>query len=492
MNKKIKHVSWIVTSLLIVLCLPCIFGCKSKRVYRSTDGRLVLKVEYDRKTGLKKSIGTYKVWEDRHAGKGRMLELDILVLHAEDTKPASDPIFILRGGPGVPAVDYYQQTAAPWMLHRRDIVLVNQRGTGGSNKLYCKLPGSDDNLQGYLDPIFDIQSFRVCLEELKKKADLTMYSTYAAMDDLNEVRMALGYDKINLIGYSYGTRAALVYMRLHPETVRTAILIGVAPVAFKNPLYHASSAQQAIERLFAECAADPDCNAVFPDLEKKLNIILDRLEREPIDVSIAHPVTKKPVQVKLTRNAFAEALRVMLYSTRTNRRVPLLIHKAFAGAYNPFTRLGVEGNRRLRNLIRFGQLLCVTCAEDVARIKPDEILRETRGTFLGDGRVRRQIAVCDFWPKSILPSDFGEPIRADVPVLLLTGTLDPVTPPGWGAEAASHLPNSLHLAAPGAHDLGGPCIEAIMEKFLDAGSVKSLDISCIEKMKLPPFKLLRK
>lgn len=490
MIRKIKQFSFISTGLFAVFfLLACLTLNAEQAVKKQDNPRLQLKFEYDKKTGAKRSFGTYRVYENRQAGKGRMLELKIVILHATRPQPAPDPVFILRGGPGVPAADFYRVAESHWMRKKRDIVLVNQRGTGGSNKLSCKMPGNDDNLQGYFDPMFVPEAFRKCLEELRQKFDLTMYSTCTAMDDLNEIRQALGYDKINLDGTSYGTRAALIYMKQHPETVRTAILNGVAPAAALNPLHHAPSAQEAIDLIFAECAADPACNAAFPDLDKKLAAILQRLEKKPAEATVIHPVTQEPVKIKLSREAFATTLRVTLYTVPGNRQIPKLIHRAYEGDFDHFARVGLFSGRRVRDAITFGQLLCVICAEDVARTKPEDIPRVTAGTFMGDLRMRTQKEVCDFWPRSEIPEDYADPVKVDVPVLLLSGTQDPVTPPKWAEGVARHLPNSLHIVVPGAHGVGGECITKIIKEFLDKGTVKGIDTSCVKTVKMPPFAL---
>lgn len=451
--------------------------------------RLILKLEVDPATQARVSRGTFAVFEDRLAQKGRMIHLDVVILHATGADPKPDPIFPLAGGPGGDASRNTFGYEDSWMRKKHDIVLVSQRGTGGDNRLDCELAISDEKLQGYLDPLFTSSNFQPCLEKLKSNFDLTKYSTYMAADDLNDLRLALGYDRINLMGGSYGTRAALVYMRRHPETVRTAILNGVAPIAYKNPLFHAQSAQQAIQLLFAECANDSDYQAVFPNLEDEFWAIIDRLEKEPVDVTVTHPVTNQRVTVKLHREAFSESVRMMMYSMRTNRLLPYLIHQAFEGDYEPFAQPAMLSNRAIVRGLALGMLLCVTCAEDLDRINEEEIVELTSDTFMGDGRVRRQKAVCEFWPKSGLPNRFGDSVSVDVPVLLLSGTLDPVTTPQWGEEAAKHLPNSLHLVVPGAHGVGGTCIMSIQKQFLEKGSVKDLDISCVESMELRRFRI---
>jgi pimeloyl-ACP methyl ester carboxylesterase len=454
--------------------------------------RLVLETDEDPETKAKISRGTFAVFEDRDTQTGSMIHLDVVILHATGPDPKPDPIVPLAGGPGQNAVSYRTGTWAPWIRRERDIVLVSQRGTGGDNNLFCKLGAGDDNLQVYLDPTFVAENFRPCLEELKDKFDLTKYSTCHAADDLNELRLALGYEKINLTGVSYGTRAALVYMRRHPETVRTAILNGVAPTTWENPLHHAPSAQEAIELLFAECAEDPDCNAALPNLEEEFWTVIERLEHEPADVTVTHPATEERVTVKLHREAFSESVRMMMYSWDISRMLPSLIHQAFKGDYEKFAQYGMEVNRGVLKTLSLGMLLSVTCAEDLERITEEEIVEFTSGTYMGDGRVRRQKAVCDFWPKSKLPANYGGPVRSKVPVLLLSGTLDPVTRPKFAEHAALHLPNSLHVVAPGAHGVGGKCIESIKKQFLQSGSIEGLDVSCVDSIKLTPFRILEK
>jgi pimeloyl-ACP methyl ester carboxylesterase len=464
--------------LISVAALACAQG--------PLEPRLHLRESVHQETNTPVRHGSFRVYEDRTSQSGRVLELDIVVLPALQTPGEPDPVFIFAGGPGQNVTEQAGRWARHWMRQKHDIVLVSQRGTGGNNCLRCELPGSDDNLQGYLEPPFNVEVLRACLAELKERADLRLYSTPVAMDDINDVRSALGYDKVNLYGGSYGSRAELVYMRRHPETVRCAILNSVAPIAFKNPLYHARAAQDALEEICKLNDAEPARRAIFGELREKLKTVLERLDRKPARVRVQHPVTGELVQVRLSRESFAEALRIIMYQDHSD--VARLILLAYEGDFDPIAQQGMMRNRRLRNSIALGMLLCVTCAEDVARIEPEEIVRETRGTFLGDGRVRRQMEICRFWPKSDLPADYGEPVHVDVPVLLLSGTLDPVTPPKWGAEAARHLPKGTHVVAPGSHGLSGPCIDDMMRAFLDDPE-RPVDASCVEALEPGPFRI---
>lgn len=424
--------------------------------------------------------------EDRTRPDGRRIRLHLLVLPARSPEPRPDPIVFLAGGPGQAATSLAAGLAQSWMREDRDLVLVDQRGTGQSNRLDVAMPGSAEDPSGYLDWMFEPERFRAALPALERVADLRCYTTEIAADDLDAVRDALGYEQVNLIGGSYGTRAALVYMRRYPQRVRTAVLDGVAPIAFENPLHHARSAQDGFERLVAECEADPRCKAAFPDLRGALAQVLARLEKAPAEVELPQAAGAPPVRAQLARDAFADALRVLLYGTDNNRRVPLLLQQAVAGRFEPFATAAVQRNRGLGEALAFGMLMCVTAAEDLPRIRDDEITAECAGTFLGDARVRAQLAIAAFWPRGEVSPAYAEPVAVDVPTLLLSGTHDPVTPPRWGDEAARHLPHSLHVVVPGCHGVGmHPAVAGVVREFLAEASTEDLDLTPLEKVRLP-------
>lgn len=453
------------------------------------NAKLKLETTVDDDTGHRISRGTYTVWENRQTQTGRTIDLNVVILHATGENPKPDPIFEMAGGPGMDVTTIARRARRHPQRKHRDIVLVTQRGTGGSMPLHCELLGTDDNVQGYLTGVWDLEVYERCRDELSQRADLTQYSTSIAADDLNEIRQALGYDTINLRGGSYGTRSSLVYMRRHGETVRTAVLSGVAPIAFTNPLYHAAEAQTALDLIFAECAADPDCGGFYGDLTEKFLHIRQRLEAQPVEVSVKLGFMDESQNVTIDWLAFAGALRTLMYFD--SRRVPFLVNSAFEGDYKTFAEAGIMSNRGIQQILAFGMLLCVSCAEDLDRITEAMIVEATKDTFFGDFRVRAQKALCDIWPRSVLPANYGDDVSVDVPTLLLSGQFDPVTGPRWGEQAASSLPNGLHVIAPGSHGVGGPCIDAIVEAFINAGTIESIDTSCVESMDLGPFVLKR-
>ncbi|MDY7231826.1 alpha/beta hydrolase [Hyalangium rubrum] len=433
--------------------------------------------------------GTFHVPENRQTGQGRTLPLRVIVIPARAERPG-EPVFFLSGGPGQAATESAQWMVKSWERENHDVVLVDMRGTGEGHRLDCRLGGSDDDPQAYLDPIFfEGTLFRSCREELEKQADLTQYTTPIAMQDLDALRQALGYDKIHLEGGSYGTRAGLTYLHMYGQHVRSALLTGLVPVSNRSPLFHAAAAQRAFEQLLKECAAEAPCHAAYPNPREDLAAILQSLREKPARVRVPHPVTQAPTELLLSEPGFTDGLRVMLYSAEAGRRVPLLLQRARAGEFTPFAEAALQSSRGVKTSLRLGLLLSVTCSEDVTRIRPEEIDRETAGSFIGSHRVRGQMAACAEWPKAQVPEDYFRPFSSEVPVLLISGNLDPVTPPHWAEEARRSLPNSIHVVTPGAHTASNDCIESLGRKLFRTSTIRGLDTRCVEAIRNPAFTL---
>ena len=217
--------------------------------------------------------------------------------------------------------------------------------------------------------------------------------------------------------------------------------------------------------------------------------IIGRLRRSPVIVEVRDPDTGATVKVTLTEQAFGDALRVMLYDIDQARKVPLLLHQAVGGDYRPFAQLGLESSRGQRAAFRLGLLLSVTCGEDVWRIRPGEVERETRGSFIGPYRVLGQMAACREWPRSQVPARYYRPFRSNVPAILVSGKYDPATPPRWGDEARRSLPNSLHLIVPRGHASFDACLREVATQLFDTADIHRVDTSCVKRMEAPPFAL---
>jgi pimeloyl-ACP methyl ester carboxylesterase len=434
--------------------------------------------------------GRYEVYEDRATRTGRRISLNIVVVPALNATPAKDPVFWLHGGPGAAATQTASAAARGAFLGKlredRDLVFVDQRGTGESNPLLCDIGDDPADLQQFVGPLLPAEKVRQCREKLEKGSNLALYTTPIAMDDLDEVRAALGYDKINLVAASYGTIAALVYMRQHPDHLRSVFLLGVANTNIRQPLPFAAGAQRAMDLLFEDCAADKECRAAFPNLEKEFAAVLARFDHGPVTAQLFNLTTRQAQQVSIARGNFVERIRLLLYTTTFARFVPLIIHRAFAGDYLPFETLAVRYNPG--SILARGMYLTVTCSESVPFITPQDIVTQTRGTFVGDYRVRVHIAACKEWPRGNIPPSYIDPVKSNIPVLMISGELDASTPSWLGKEALKTLPNGRQVDIRYyGHQVDSPCIWNVMSEFISRGSAKELDTTCTREIRRPPF-----
>lgn len=430
--------------------------------------------------------GSLDVYENREARQGRRIALKIIVLPALGTAEP-DPLVFLAGGPGQGAARMAQAVREMFrpILRERDIVLVDQRGTGASNPLECRTP--TDSLSGLTESDDAVLArLKKCLEGYD--ADVRLYTTPIAMDDLDEVRAYLGYNRVNLYGGSYGTRAALVYLRRHGDRVRSMVLDGVAPMDMQLPLFVARDAQRALDRLLADCDRDPTCRAAQPDLSSRVRRLLERLERSPAKVRLTHPRTGIPEEVTIEARVVASVLFGALYNPVTASLVPTLLARAEQDDFQALLALALA-NEGVEENMSLGMQLSVVCSEDAPRVTTASYQREGEGTVFGGYLLSSQLEACAIWPRGTIDPSYYEPVVSDVPSLVLSGDLDPVTPPGWGESVARHLTRARHITMPatGHGVIGTPCGAKLVKEFIEEGSADDLDTSCVETVKRPPF-----
>lgn len=432
--------------------------------------------------------GKLSVPEDRAAKGGRKIDLKIVIAPALRRDPKPDPLFILTGGPGAGSAKTakYQLPLFERYQTDRDIVFVDQRGTGDSNPLNCKLADEDGD-QEELEDIdnYPVQRFRDCLA--KYKADPRFYTTPVAADDLEEVRKYLGYGQINVWGGSYGSTAALVFLHQHEGTVRSMIIDGIAPTDMLLPLYMSRDSQRALDLLVADCEKDKQCHERYPDLKNMIAKVFEKAAARP-RIQITNPRTGNPLNLIVSHDLVGAIVMNALYSPEKASLLPRLFAEAADGHYEGLVAMAFSGEAG-EGLISQGMFLSVTCSEDMPKITPADIERETKNTFLKTFMFDTRMKPCEFWPKGAIPVDFYQPVESSKPVLVLSGLDDPVTPPSWGAEVASHLKNSRNVVVPGAgHGTTGMgCVPQLIEKFLDGTDPAALDVSCVQKQHRPPF-----
>lgn len=435
--------------------------------------------------------GTVKVFENRDTRQGRQIDLNIVVLPALRADAQPDPLFFLAGGPGQAAAGMAKQVRD--MFRRvqtdRDIVLVDQRGTGKSNPLTCDLSDAeDDSLRAAMVSYEEVLGrVKACID--KYDADLTQYATPIAMDDLDDVRAFLGYDKINIYGGSYGTRAGLVYMRQHGDRVRSAILDGVAPPDMRLPLFFPKDAQRAFDMLVKDCESNDGCREAYPNLGPRMKALMERLEKEPPTVKITHPRTGETANIRVDARMLANVMVFTLYIPTASALVPAIIDAADRNDFQSMFALGSLGDGGGAQQMAIGMQLSVLCAEDAPRNTPDALAREAEGTLFGNYAMKLQSDACGFWPRGKVDPSFYEPVTSGVPTLVMSGEIDPVTPPAWGDQIAKTLSHSTHIVMPGTgHTAGGTgCGQRIMAAFIASGTVDGLDTSCVSRVTRPPF-----
>lgn len=431
--------------------------------------------------------GGLEVFEDRAAGTGRRIRLAIVVLPSVSSDVHADPLFFLAGGPGQAAAQMASlvQPMFRKVQRTRDVVLVDQRGTGKSNGLNCRAGG--DSLHDLTESDgHAVDNLKRCLARLP--GDPRLYTTNIAMDDLDDVRAYLGYERLNLYGGSYGTRAALVYLRRHPEHVRSIVLDGVAPMDMRVPVYAARDAQRALDKLFDDCRADDACRAAYPRLAERTRELFARLDARPPHVKLAHPRTGVTEEIEVTSKVVAGIVFTSLYSPLTASILPSLIERAERDDFQGLLALAFAGESTTDSL-SLGMQLSVVCSEDGPRYSEADLARESAGTLFGTRLLSGQVAACQFWPKGAVDPSYYAPVVSGVPALVLSGEIDPVTPPTWGLEVVQHLKNGRHLVMPGTgHGVAATaCGNRIVSDFIESADASSLDTGCMRNVHRPGF-----
>ena len=432
--------------------------------------------------------GKYEVWEDRAARAGRRIPINIAVIPARMRSPEPDPVFVFAGGPGQGAVSL-AATVMPLFTKlndTRDVVLVDQRGTGESNPLDCE--DEDAPVQSLFEDTLPGDVVRKCLAGLD--ADPRQYITSIAVEDFDEVRAALGYGKIDIWAGSYGTRAALEYVRRHAAHVRAMVLDGVAPATMKMPLSFVADGEAALGKLVAGCEEQAPCRRAYPRLGATIRSLRAGFARRPERVDIEDPRTGEQETIRVTQNVFLSGLFRPLYVAELASLLPYGVQAASRGDFNPLLAQNLEFADDVAENLSLGMHLSVICSEDVPRITARD-LAAAEHSFFGRALVDDYIAACRIWPHGSVPADYYDPVRSDVPALLLSGGIDPATPPHYAEQVAATLPNAVQLVAPqvghGVSERG--CAPRLIEAFVRQGNARTLDGKCLERIPRPLFVL---
>jgi len=438
--------------------------------------------------GIKARCGTMLRPENPADPASPDISLRVAVVPALNLNPATDPVVPLAGGPGQGAVQFYSAYAPAFEPARRnrDILLVDQRGTGESSRMDC--PVDDEILAGEYSAEETVRFTRDCLEQLPH--DPAYFTTSVAVGDLEAVREALGYSALNLYGVSYGTRVAQHFARRYPQSTRTIVLDGVAPPQISLGPEIATESQKAVDKVLARCADDSACNERFPDVQGSFSSLVERLRAEPQQLSVPNPSTGRPEDLSFGVNEFAGAIRLLAYSPGSIALMPLLVHEAANGNFVPLASQYQMTVIALTDALSLGMHNAVICNEDVPFYDATTIdFEELEASYMGTFQLEALETICSVWPEGPVDPEFKVPLATNIPVLLLSGDADPITPPGYAEQAMVDLGNAKHLIGKnqGHGQIAVGCTRRIIANFIQTADLEGLDTDCLERSFVMPF-----
>ncbi len=440
---------------------------------------------------IKARCGTLQRHENPLDPASPLLALSVAVVPALSLDPEPDPFVPIAGGPGQSTIEFYSMLSHAFedIRRTRDIVLLDQRGTGDSAKMECDI--GDEVIEGQLSTEETIALTRICVEALPHNPEF--FTTSVAVGDLEALRIALSYSQLNVYGISYGTRVAQHFVRRYPDSVRSVILDGVVPPQLALGAGIAIEAQKALHNIFDRCAGSAACNERFPDISGEFASLEARLTDGAVSVELANPLTGDPDTVQFGEAELAAAIRLLSYDPRTVALMPLLIHEAATENYAPLAAQFLMIMEGLSDSIAIGMHNAVVCTEDTPFYDKLNVDRgELESTYIGPMMVEVLEAICSVWPAGVIDPEFKASLKTDKPVLLLSGDADPITPPYFAELAAVDLENKKHLT--GLHQGHGQaatgCMPEVMGRFIETKSLADQDLDpeeCLKRRHAMPF-----
>lgn len=431
---------------------------------------------------------TLSVPENWDAPEGRQIELAVALIPARSSKAQPDPVVFLAGGPGQAAREAWRGVSGAFheVLQDRHVLLLDQRGTGGSARMECKLPSLDDPMGAQPTPEQLTAMARECLTQIELKQDPRYYTTSDAARDLDRLRSAVGAPQLNLVGGSYGTRMAQIYYQRYPDKVRSMVLDGIAPNDLVLGSEHAINLESTLKAQFQRCVADPECQQTYGDPYATLKQLQMQLRTSPQRVSLADPLTHERRDVPLVEGALAAAVRMYAYQPESVVLLPRMLAEAAAGRPEALLAQALMVMDDLGEQIHHGMQLSVMCSEDADAMAARA---EDADTLLGNGLIEMALAQCSVWPTAPKPAGFNTPSSGDVPSLLLSGEFDPVTPPRYGEQVLKGLSRARHLVAAGQGHIvmTRGCMPKLMTEFIRDLDPAALDVSCLDALSAPSF-----
>ena len=476
-----------VRHVLTTFALLAVLATPAARALELEDCRISIGPGYP---GTKARCGTLLRPENPADPASPEIQIRVAVVPALNLTPESDPFLPIAGGPGQGSIEFYLQVknALESVRRNRDILLIDQRGTGESSRMDC--PIDDDALLFETEFTLDdtLEYIGQCLEDLPH--DPRYFTTSVAVTDIEAAREALGYSRLNLYGVSYGSRVAQHFARRYPESTRTVIIDGVVPPQVALGPEIATESQKAVDNILTRCAEDAGCNERFPDIETTFDRVVAELREAPVEVAVPHPNTGRIETVSFGSGQLAGAVRLLIYNPNTIALLPLLIHEAGQGNFVPLASQFMLTAISMRDALALGMHNAVMCTEDVPFLDPTTIdYAAIAASYMGAFQLETLEAMCDIWPAGPIDPEFKMPLDTDIPFLLLSGDADPITPPRYAEMAAVDLKNATHLV--GKHQGHGQivvgCMDRIVADFVASADPASLDTECMARSFVTPF-----
>jgi pimeloyl-ACP methyl ester carboxylesterase len=486
--------------IVILFCLP---GCTPVES-NLPDNYASVECPFSPPTGIEAECGILTVPENRANPQSQSISLMVATYKTGSRSPAPDPVVFLSGGPGESGIEAVRNILGAFqeILTQRDLIVVDQRGTGYSKPLLSCPEYRRVFYEGLADhSYFELeasrgQAFLECQARLEGEGiDLNAYNNMEIAHDVEDLRLAMGYDQWNLLGISYGTRTALTILREFPTGIRSAILDSTIPPEVEPYSGWIFSLDWSIGKVFDACAADLHCHQVYPELEYDFYMLIERLDIEPVIVQTTRPLSGERIEVRVDGDTMINLVFSMLYDINAIERLPVVIEETLAGST---LELGHELVYYLISpfTVNWGVYHSVMCSAESSftsfeQVQVDIALVQPRLAEYGLNGTRQSLAICAAWNQPPQSEVENLPISSDVPALILGGEFDPVTPPVWGEHAAETLSHAMFYEFPGlshavfpSNERTGGCVNSLVMSFLINPSTQP-DDECVAG--LPQF-----
>ena len=407
------------------------------------------KIQVEQQT-VEGELGHLIVKENRKNPKSNLIELAFVRLKSTAEKPGF-PVVYLDGGPGSSAIGLSRfaeyNRAFQKLREVGDVILLDQRGVGRSKPNLSRISLESLPTDVFVNKDNGLRAFKERAKSAvdyfrSQGVDVLAYNTIESANDVEDLRKALGAEKINLVGFSYGTHLGLASIRYHGKNLNRVVLIGTEGPDHTDKL--PSTSDESIKRLAQIVAKDPVIGSKMPDLTATLKRVLDRLEKEPVTVTITDQRTKKPVDIKIGRVGLQFLIMRDLGDAQDLPIFPLWFYTMDKGDYSILKRFAE------RRYNQYGAGISVmTLAMDVSsgtsRARKIQIEKEAKTALLGDIMNFPISEMGDVLGNPDLGDEYRSPIKTNVPTLFISGTLDNNTQPFQAEEVRKTFKSSTHI-----------------------------------------------